>query len=58
VGGDLGRHLDALQPIPELRAAVTPEQEQVWMKGLALVVGQAVDEQAFAFAHAVLLTSD
>src|SRR4029077_5266634 len=53
---DPSRHLRALRS--ELEHAVAAEHQHVRMEGLAFGHGQAVDEQALAFAHAVLLPAE
>src|SRR4029079_18389496 len=58
VGRDLRGHLRALERVAELGVALAAQHDEVGVKRLALVVRQAVDEQALALADAVLLSAE
>lgn len=53
-----GRHLLALDLVAELRLSVAAEEKDVRMERLALLHGEAVDEQPLALADTVLLSAD
>ena len=56
--GDLRGHLLAFQPVPQLRIPVAAKKEKIGMEGLPLLDRDAVHEEVFPLADAVLLPAD